>query len=222
LPQLSSDPLGGFFHTIKGYQMNTLKKTLFIIAVVFVTGYTIRHIYYKWFAPNQSVLDKYADSSTDAIKNATSLDQLVKIYDDAHKKVQAYESDKSNPKIKGLDRDIVEPYKTESKSRNAIKEWENRSKEIFEIRFYWSVGLLLVITGFLLYKKLNEWLGITLIIAGFAEKVYWTSPSFLSSTSVEYENLLTNKIIFSIGTLIFLVVVAFLSDTLTSKKEKTA
>ncbi len=199
--------------------MNALKKTLFVLAVVSVTAYTVRHIYLKWFEPKESVLDKYADSSSSDIKKATSIEQLEKLYTEAHQKVKSYDADNSNPKVPRFEREQTEPYKTEYKIREAITDWENKSKEIFELRFYWAVGFLLVAGGFALYKWINQWFGLTVIIAGFAEKIYWTSPTFLGASGVEYDRLLTNKIIFSIGTLIFLITVGLLTDTLKPKQE---
>lgn len=197
--------------------MDALKRTLFILAFVSVIAYTIRHIYFKWFEPTESVLDKYSDSSVE-VKQATSIEQLDALYKEAHDKVTAYESDTTNPKIPWMERDETEPYKSEREIRTAIAGWEAKSREIFQIRFYWVVGFVLVVSGFALYKWANQWLGLTLIIVGFAEKVYWTSPTFIGSAGLEYDRLLTNKIIFSITTVILLLAVALLTNTLGPKK----
>lgn len=201
--------------------MNALKKTLFILALVSVTAYTVRHTYYKWFEHRESVLDKYENSLTSKIKSAVSLDQLLTLYDEAKKKVQAYEADKSNPGVEQGSRHWTEPYKTEIELRDAIQEWEKKSAGIFELRFYWSVGLLLLIGGYVIFKRVNAWLGLTVIIVGFAEQVYWTSPTFFGS-GVEYERLLSNKLGFSIATLVLLILVAFFTDTLKNREDKTA
>ncbi len=196
--------------------MNALKKTLFIIAVVFVSMYTIRHAYYKWVQQRDSVLDRYSETIDDNIKNAKSLDELVNLYDDAKKKVEAYENDKANPEVERFERDMKEPYKSEYMLRNAIADWERRSKEIFEIRFYWIVGFVLLVAGYFLYKKVNSWLGLTIIILGFAEQIYWTSPTWFGGSGIEYDRLLTNKIIFSFVTLALLIAMGYLTDTLKS------
>lgn len=203
--------------------MNALKKTLFIIAVVFVSTYSIRHAYYNWIQERESVLDKYSDSINEDIKNAKSLEQLVKLYDTAKRKVDEYEKNEANPKIEGYERDIKEPYKSEQMFKDAIKDWEGKTKEIFEIRFYWIVGFVLLIIGYVLYKKVNSWLGLTVIILGFAEQVYWTSPTWIGSSSIEYDRLLINKFIFSITTLILLITIGYLTDTLKNsiKQENT-
>lgn len=200
--------------------MNALKKTLFILALVSVTAYSVRHVYYKWFEHRESVLDKYDNSVTSQIKAAESLDHLVKLYDDSKNRVQTYEADKANPKVKRGDREETEPYKSEIELRKAIEDWEKKSGEIFELRFYWGVGLLFLVVGYLVFWKLNAWLGLTVIIVGFTEQVYWTSPNFISGSGIEYDRLLSNKLVFSIATLVLLIVVAFFTDTLKNKKEE--
>jgi hypothetical protein len=202
--------------------MNALKKTLFIVALVSVTAYTIRHVYYKWFQQRESVLDKYENSLTSQIKSAESLDQLLKLYDDAKKKIEVYEADKSNPSVETGRQRWTEPYKTEVELKEAIQEWEKKSAEIFELRFYWMVGLLLLIVGYIVFRKVNGWLGLTIIIVGFTEQVYWTSPSFISGSGVEYDRLLSNKLLFSVATLVLLILVAFFTETLKNNSEKTA
>jgi hypothetical protein len=200
--------------------MSALKKTLFILALVSVTAYTVRHVYYKWFQPRESVLDKYENAVTGQIKAATSLEDLVTLYDEAKKKLDAYKADKSNPEIDYSDRKETEPYKSELELRDAIEGWEKKSAVIFELRFYWGVGLLLLVVGYIVFRKLNGWLGLAVIIVGFTEQVYWTSPSFISGSGVEYDRLLSNKLVFSVATLALLIAIAFFTDTLTNKKDE--
>ena len=121
--------------------MNALKKALFIIALVSVTAYTVRHIEHKWFEQHSSVLDKYNNELSTKIMTIESLDHLVGLYDEAKKKVEAYEADKSNPEISYNYRNSKEPYKSESELEDAIKDWESKSNEIYQLRFYWIVGL---------------------------------------------------------------------------------
>jgi hypothetical protein len=197
--------------------MEALKKTLFILSVVAVTSYTIRHIYLKWVEPRGSVLDKYEKPIVSEIRKATSLEQLEKLYADANNTVLAYDAVDSIKAMESYKRMELEPYKNLDEARDAIQAWERQSHEIFKIRFYWALGLVLAIIGFGVYTKVNPWLGITVLITGFAEMVYWTSPSFFYGAEFEYNNLLTNKIILSILTLALLILGGFLTDTLKSR-----
>jgi len=199
--------------------MESLKKTLFIIAVVSVTGYTVRHIYLKWVEPHSSVLDKYDKPITSEIKNAKSLKQLEELYAESHRKVLAADAADTTKAVQPYQRFDKEPYKTETELRNAIEQWESKSQEIFQIRFYWTIGFLLVIVGFGLYKKVNPWLGITALIIGFGEQVYWSSPTFLGGRGLEYDRLLDNKLVLSLATLALLIVAGFLTGTLKTNQK---
>ncbi|HTH56231.1 MAG TPA: hypothetical protein VL728_09305 [Cyclobacteriaceae bacterium] len=194
--------------------MESLKKTLFIIAMVSITGYTIRHIYLKWMEPHSSVLDKYDKPITGEIRNAKSLKQLEDLYAEAHKKVLVAEPNDSIKGVPPYQRYDREPYKSESELRDAIVQWESQSNEIFQIRFYWVAGILLVIVGYGLYQKINPWLGVAVLIIGFGEMVYWTSPTFFRGAGFEYDRLLDNKIVLSLATLVLLIVAGFFTNTL--------
>jgi hypothetical protein len=196
--------------------MEALKKTMFMLALISVTGYTIRHIYSKWFDHRTSVLEKYDSPTTDKIKKAGSLHELEAMYAKVHQQVLAYDATDSIQNMEPYKKMDLEPYKQELELRQAITEWEVKSREIFQVRFYWFIGLLLALVGGLLYKKSNRWLGLSILITGFGEMVYWTSPSFFSGGK-EYENLLNNKIILTIATLLLLVVAGYFTGTLKEK-----
>src|ERR1041385_6488514 len=114
--------------------MEALKKTLFILALVTVTGYTVRHIYLRWFDPHSSVLDKYGNTITNEIKKANSLQQLEQLYAVAHKQVKRYDAVDSIKAMEPYKKGQLEPYTNEAELRNAIVEWEAKSREIYQLR----------------------------------------------------------------------------------------
>jgi hypothetical protein len=208
---------------MKEKKMNALKKTLFIIAVVFASVQSVRHVYARWIDTSDSVLDRYESEVSGKIKNAGSLEELQSMYDDAHKKVEAYEANRTNPKVEGYERETIEPYKTERMLKHAIENWEAGSNEISKIRFYFIAGLVFLMAGYILYRKVNLWLGLTFVIVGFMEMLYWTSPNLLLGASIiEFNILLDNKLILSAITLALLIAVAYLTGTLKENKIKRA
>jgi hypothetical protein len=169
--------------------MRALQKTLFIIALIILLTQTVRHLYVRWVEPTRSILDKYQPSVKDDIKNANSLEELVKQYEEARKIEPDPESQRVDPT--NHSRKISE---TESSLWNAVGEWEKRTKEIFELRFFWCSGLVLLLLGLLCYLQRYPWLGLTIITAGIAEMIWWTSPLFRwGGESREFDKLLTNK-----------------------------
>lgn len=203
--------------------MNALQKTLGIIAFLILSSQTVRHTYVRWFEPRASVLDKYDKPLKDEIASATSIDELLRHYDPVRKQVDAakQELSKAGKKLTYEEEKDVEPYKSEHALREAITEWEEKSKEIHEIRFFWLIGLAFFVLGLLTYRKVSRWFGLTLLIAAFTEFIYWTSPTFLGANTREFDRLLGHKLTFSVISLILLIVVIWLNRTFTNEAEQS-
>jgi hypothetical protein len=207
--------------------MNALQKTLAIIALLTLVSQSIRHAYRLWLEPRGSALDKYDQPLKDAIENAASLEELLGRYDKVRKEVdeknqqrrEAGEAGKQQPYI---DQSQTEPYKSEHALSGAITDWEKKDAEIRELRFYWVVGLALLVLGIVIYRKLSRWFGLTFLIAGFSELIYWTSPTIFGPGTREYDRLLVNKLAFSVASLILLLLVIWMSGIFANKKEQPA
>lgn len=189
--------------------MNALLKSLSLIAFLILLSQTVRHTYMLWLQPRTSVLDKYDQPLKGEISQATSLDELLRRYDPVRKQVdQARAARAKTGKIAASEEDITtEPFRSERELRDAIEEWERRSHEIREIRFYWSFGLLFLLLALFFYTKVNRWAGVALAIAAFVEFEYWTSPTFFGAGVREYDRLLANKLALTAVSLAFLVFV---------------
>lgn len=204
--------------------MNALQKTLAIIATLALISQTIRHAYVLWVEPRESVLDKYDQPMKGEIESSGSLQELLARYDKVHK--EAEEKRQQHLKEKG---EVVaygeqlqtEPFKSEATLHTAISEWEKKSGEIRELRFYWFVGLVLLALGWFAYKKLGRWWGLTLVIAGFGEFIYWTSPTFLGPGTREFDRLLVNKFAYSVISLALLIAVIWTFNIFSQKSERT-
>jgi hypothetical protein len=142
------------------------------------------------------------------ISGAASLAELLQRYDQVRKEVDLakQEAAKAGKEVSDRDESQLEPYKSEHTLRDAINDWESKAKDIHALRFYWFIGFALFAFGFLAYKKLNRWLGLTFLIAAFSEFIYWTSPTFFGGTR-EFDKLLGNKFVFSVVSLMLLIVV---------------
>ena len=198
--------------------MKPMLKTLAIVAFVSLLVQTVRHAYMLWFEPRGSVLDKYDQPVKSEIASAVSLNELLRRYDPVRKQVDELSKTSSRPAYEQAQK---EPYKTEQTLRQAIVEWEEKSKEIRAIRLYSLVAAVLFVMGLLVYKKLNRWLGIPLLIAAFAEFIYWTSPTFIGPTR-EFDRLLANKLALSIVSLVFLIGAIWFLDIFAEKEESSA
>jgi hypothetical protein len=186
--------------------VKALQRTLAIIAFLVLAAQTVRHAYLLWLEPRASVLDQYDQPLKDKIAGAASVDELLRRYDLARKEVE--QAKKEQPRTAeqyGVFES--EPYRSEHQLREAITNWEAGSKEIHALRFYWLTGLVFLILGVLIYRKLNRWFGVTLLIVAFSELIYWTSPTFLGPATREFDRLLANKFVFSAVSLVLLIAV---------------
>ncbi|HEX6878864.1 MAG TPA: hypothetical protein VF135_00745 [Terriglobales bacterium] len=204
--------------------MKPLLKTLAILAFLTLSAQSVRHAYILWLEPRGSVLDKFDQPLKQEITEAGSLDELLRRYEPIRKQVDdaRKEAEKTGKEITYQSQSQSEPFKSEQELRSAISEWEGRSKEIRQLRFYWSVGLIFLLIGTLSYWRWNRWFGVTLVIGAFSEFLYWTSPTFLGAGTREFERLLINKLSFSLVSLLLLVAVIWLWGVFTDRQEPTS
>jgi hypothetical protein len=200
--------------------MKALQKTLAIIALLVLVSQTVRHAYTLWLEPRGSVLDKYDQPVKGQIADAASLDELLRRYEPVRKQadVAKQELSKTGGEPNFGERNEKEPFKSEQMLRDAITQWEEGSKEIRAIRIYCLIGLVFLVLGLLIYRKLNRWFGFTLLIAGFSEHMYWTSPTFFGATR-EFDRLLANKLALSVVSLVLLVAAIWFLDIFAERDE---
>ena len=191
--------------------MRTSIVVFLFVAITALTAQTVRHAYLLWFQPQRSVLEKYNPDAQNKIKNADSLETLEKEYALAKEKVT-----KADEEIKESGRKVNrysdEPFKTEKLLKTAITQWERRSEEIGKARFSWFCGLGIVLAGLLLTFKW-QWFGLSFIVSGLAQMIWWVSPSFsFNEASAEYQRMLQNKFTLSLITLALILLLWFLFD----------
>lgn len=186
--------------------MRNFQIVLFVIAMVVSTTQTFRHVYVKWIEPTESALDQFKVGTESDIANAKTIEDLVPLFAEADRAVRAYESDSTNPRIKTYERQTTEPYATRKKLEDEIVSREQRTSQITQLRFYWAGGLFSILVGIWAYGRINRWIGISGVIVGFSEMLYWTSPLVHRSWhGQEFVSLLNNKLVFSAATLVLLV-----------------
>ena len=202
--------------------MRKFQRILFLIGLLFLLFFTLRHVYMRFFQPTQSVLDRFELPMKDQISGAKSLGELVVLYEAVDKKVKAYVQEQKKIKaqanalgkpglsfyeidVPGYERD---PHDDLAEIRTAINEWEHKRKQSGEIYFYWLTGFVLVALGYWINRRYSHWFGTGLWIGGFAEMIYWSSPTFIGSSISESNRLLTQKTIFSLATLFCLILMA--------------
>jgi hypothetical protein len=186
--------------------MRTFQIVLFVLAMVVSTTQTFRHIYVRWIEPTESVLDQFKTGVDSEIANAETLDELVPLYAQADAKVREYEDDSANTYVEAYERQNVEPYASKRKLEREISDRENRNRQLVQLRFYWIGGLASILIGVWVYGRVNRWLGMTSVIVGFSEMLFWTSPLVHGYwQGQEFLTLLNHKLALSAITWVLLI-----------------
>ena len=185
--------------------MTALLRTLGIVACLFLVVQTIRHAYVLWLEPRASVLDRFDRPLKDEIAAAGSLDVLVKRYEPVRREADRVRAERRAADPKAEFHVDEEPFKSEAALREAITGWEERAKELHGVWFYWLIGAALAAIGVVVYRRINRWAGVSLLIIGFSEIIYWTTPSFFGGGVQEFDRLVATKLALSFVSLVMLV-----------------
>ena len=78
--------------------MKVFRTVVTILAFFILVPQTVRNVYVRWFEPRESVLDKYKEPMKGRIQAAASLDELVEMYEKAHKKGEAWRNKQKHSK----------------------------------------------------------------------------------------------------------------------------
>lgn len=189
--------------------MRTFQAIFGMFALLIVASQTYRHVYVRWIEPRESVLDQFDQTKQD-ISAAKTIDELLALYRPVREKVREadakiYEHD-GDSKIR-YQRELEEPYKSETQLRSAIHEWEDHHRKLVELHFFWWAGFMTVCGGFLTFSLGRRWLGLSAFVLGYLEMIWATCPSFPTfGYPLEFEQLLTFKVCYSMISLILLFV----------------
>jgi hypothetical protein len=186
--------------------MRALQVVLFVVFLLVLATQSLRHVYVKWIEPRGSVLDRFRPAVAEDIAASRSLDELTDLYAKAHAAVKVYEEGRNPEEIHHARETRRAPYEEEAELRGAIERWEEHRRIRFQLWFYWGCGLLGVLAGLFVYARLNAWLGMVGMIAGFSEMAIWTSPLWRSwGPQAQFDRLLTLKLALSLVSLALLV-----------------
>lgn len=185
-----------------------IMRGFFILAMLILTTQTIHFGYLRWVYTPTVIVDPLEENPAPITPEAKSLDDLVKRHNEALARIKSYESNKSNPVINRTDRREIEPYRTEILLSADITSWEKQDKRILAVRYYCIWGVAFVLFGILAFKKVDEYLGLSLLLAGFCELIGYTG-SLIYNPDLGYTRLLNAQILYSLASIVVLLLTAF-------------
>ncbi len=189
--------------------MRTFQAIVGLLALLIMSVQTFRHVYVRWIEPIDSVLDEFDQTSRD-ISAAKSIDELLALYRPMRDKVREAEAksyEKSDDHNYRENRELTKLRESENQLRDAIREWEDHNRKLFELHFFWWAGFVAVCFGIFSYRLDWKWLGLSLFVLGCSEMIWATAPSFSTfGFSPEFTTLLTFKVSYSVASLAVLFV----------------
>ncbi len=182
--------------------MRATKILIFVLTMLAGTAQLARHVYVHWVEHRESVLHRYEQDLDTRIRGAESLESLERRYAIEIKRARQEASAttvqrrKENPDYDPEYAANADP--KVAKLREAITDWERKSNEIRELRYFWFVGFLALLAGAWAFRRGSEWPGVALYVLAFSEMIWWTSPSFAGGPEQEFARLLDQKILFTV------------------------
>jgi hypothetical protein len=204
--------------------MKQLQITLFLLASLVLLTQTVRHIHLYFFelSSNTSAIDPFWPDYQvkKEVTEEPSMTALVAEYGMTQSKINALEKGKNKEQLEELRKEEEYLYQKNSKLRDEIESRERRIREIRDLWIFCFAGIVFIILGAVFYLKQASWTGMSLLIAGFSELIWWSSPSFSGGgANAEYELLLINKTVLSLIGLGLLYVAWYFRARLASKNE---
>lgn len=177
--------------------MKPLQITLFLLAAAIFLTQTVRHTHLMVFGSEPSVLDQFAGDYAEKMKvqEERSTEVLLQEYREVAPKINALEEGKSSDELKPIRDANSKLYEQYYMLKGEISLRETRHREIRDIWLFCAAGILMIPLGGWFMKRGWRWAGMSLVIPGFLELLWWSSPTFsFGGAAREYQLLLWNKI----------------------------
>ena len=204
---------------MKGFQI-----TLLVLFGCAFSTQAIRHVHVYTVGYEESVLapaEAFYEMQ-EQVRLEASTDELMAEYETTQKEIE-----KLRESVPKTDQYTLRQQNLELFARNDALASELRQREAVEreIRDTWIfsvAGLILIALGSLAYARDYHWVGMSLILPGFLELLWWSAPSFTLGGAVrEYDVLLINKIIMTIISIVLLYALWFIGQRKLARQAAT-
>lgn len=183
--------------------MRNLQIVFFVILACIFSTQAIRHAHHFVFAYEESMLAPIGEffEMEQEVRSEASTEELLEEYkavEDSIRQLKDSSDGETDPEMNAFQirQQNPELFHRQQTLHLELTQRELMSNELRDLWIYSIAGLILVILGCLIYFKIDHWTGLPLILAGFLELVWWSSPSFnMGGAVTEYRLLLVNKMI---------------------------
>lgn len=174
--------------------MKPLQITLFLIANVIFISQAGRNIHHLVFGAQPSVLDKF-EPEREKARSEAQVQVLLADYQAVSEEIRTLEKGKKHSEVEDIQQEHSDLYEKKRALHSEIAEREEKAREMRDLWIYAGYGLLLIIAGSALYRRMIVWPGFAILVTGFCVLEYWASPSFFGGAVAEYHQLLLSKTI---------------------------
>ena len=181
--------------------MKGLQITFLIIFSSILSVQAIRHVHLYAYGFEESILASYQEffGMKKEIQLEASTDELLAEYEASTEKIKELRDSDPTKKLHQMRQENAELFARSDALGTELRQREARARELRDIWLFSIAGYVLIGLGSLLYARGYDWVGMSLILPGFLELVWWSAPSFsVGGALQEYDLLLVNKIILTV------------------------
>ncbi len=181
---------------MKGFQ-----TTLLIIACAVLTTQLVRHVHVYAVGYEESILataGAYYEVQ-EQVRLEESTDELMSEYEELEAQIDELKKADPPKELFVLRQENPELFARHAALASELREREAVTREIRDTWIFSGAGLILIGIGAVLYSRGYSWVGMSLVVPGVLELMWWSAPSFTLGGAVrEFDTLLMNKIILSV------------------------
>lgn len=178
--------------------MKKFQTTFFVILASALCIQAIRHVHLYFYGAEESVVEQFDEfyGMKHDIELEGSTDDLLAEYETTQEKLSELAGSGQTGTPYELRARDPELYERHDKLRMELTQREMQTRQLRDAWQFSIAAYVLILIGALLYMRGHAWVGMSLVLPGMLELVYWSSPSFTLGGAVrEYELLLMNKIV---------------------------
>jgi len=181
--------------------MKNLQITFLIIFGCVLSTQAVRHVHIYVFGFEESIL---APASAfyeikEEVRLEASTSELLAEYDAGKEEIQKLRQANPDMELFAMRQSHAELFARNDALASELRERQSKSRELRDIWLFSTAGFVLIGIGSVLYMRGYDWTGMSLIVPGFVELVWWSAPSFtMGGATREHDLLLFNKIVLTI------------------------
>jgi hypothetical protein len=199
--------------------MRGFQTTLLIIACGVLTTQFVRHVHVYAIGYEESILapaDVYYEVQEE-VRLEESTGELMTEYEQLEAQIEALKQEDPSREQFVLRQENPELFARHSALASELRQRESVTREIRDTWIFSGAGLVLISMGAFAYARGYGWVGMSLVVPGILELMWWSAPSFTLGGAVrEYDTLLMNKIILTVLALALVYALWFFAQRMRS------